>query len=941
MHGVSIHNRESFMKVKKAIGIVLCCAISALGGTFIQNLEFPETGLILEQRVSSGGVSTDYNAGSKRGVGQSFVLMNETTLSAITIQKLTTLTVPAGETNALALWIGEVSTNGVPGSTNYTGLIDLSDQSFDANSFCSVNLDSPVVLPAGRYAFQMQFTTEGENNNFSLTRSTIGTDGDPYADGEIMYGIDVVEVPYASVSYVDDLVFGLHNSAVSFVTAVAVDPSAVSLFLDGESDEKTGSVAVSYLGETDVDLTISITDQSHAGAFTLLSASNPTLVDPTPSNMVVEFSFDNSVAGLTEGQSATGLLTIAWSDQASGSGQILVPIDAAILASDIITLVEDVANSSEAFYGTSVAALLTDPFAYTPLDPTAALPALAHSDGFHGNNADGSDVVLSFTLADPYTTVANNPVIVADLWGRNSNQNRDDDLDVILYNGDYSTPVGSVMGAGIADGVAPYGRASINTLAVGTTFDRIQVIGHNSSGAAANPFTVTELRLASIPGDVITLVPVIDASTTSGDAPLQVIFDGSSSSSSEGVASYDWNFGDGNTASGVLVTNIYSGGDYTATLTVTDVDSNSAQMTVDISANITVVPVISASATTGAAPFVVMFDATESSSSAGIDSYNWDFGDGNSATGVLATNTYMAIGEYSAVLTVTAVNGNYASTSMEIVVKRQGLLATAQGLETASTSIFPENFTPFSTNDLAEAGQPTLLNVTSSGITTGLTNLNNGIAGDASNNGQFTLVGGNATHAFTYNLDLSENVLGYDITAIQSYAGWNPAAKGRSNQGYTMTVTYVDGTTEVLARGTHYANGLEWNGSSWDDVGEQYVWTEVIWSNTNTTGVIARGVKSITFSDFDSAGAGGVVAYREFDILGAPSIATENPMVSVSGTTMSWASGPQNYEIQSRSMLNLGTWGFYATVVGTPPENTFEMPVDEADVQFFRVILAD
>ncbi|MDF7808988.1 hypothetical protein P4E94_16190 [Pontiellaceae bacterium B12219] len=58
----------------------------------------------------------------------------------------------------------------------------------------------------------------------------------------------------------------------------------------------------------------------------------------------------------------------------------------------------------------------------------------------------------------------------------------------------------------------------------------------------------------------------------------------------------------------------------------------------------------------------------------------------------------------------------------------------------------------------------------------------------------------------------------------------------------------------------------------------------------------------------------------------------------MNGTTISWAtSAEQNYEIQSREMLNIGSWSYYTNMVGTPPETTFEMPVDESDTRFFRV----
>ncbi|MEM2983385.1 MAG: PKD domain-containing protein, partial [Candidatus Bathyarchaeia archaeon] len=67
-------------------------------------------------------------------------------------------------------------------------------------------------------------------------------------------------------------------------------------------------------------------------------------------------------------------------------------------------------------------------------------------------------------------------------------------------------------------------------------------------------------------------VAIIKASPTTGEAPLTVNFDGSSSYDPDGnIVSYNWSFGDGATGSGARLNHTYSSaGTYTATLTVTD-----------------------------------------------------------------------------------------------------------------------------------------------------------------------------------------------------------------------------------------------------------------------------------------------------------------------------------------------------------------------------------
>lgn len=83
---------------------------------------------------------------------------------------------------------------------------------------------------------------------------------------------------------------------------------------------------------------------------------------------------------------------------------------------------------------------------------------------------------------------------------------------------------------------------------------------------------------------------VMSVTPTSGDAPLTVSFDGTSSSDPDGtIATYSWTFGDGNTGTGATTSHTYLEiGTFTAFLTVTDNDGATATD----SEIITVVPII-------------------------------------------------------------------------------------------------------------------------------------------------------------------------------------------------------------------------------------------------------------------------------------------------------------------------------------------------------------
>ena len=65
----------------------------------------------------------------------------------------------------------------------------------------------------------------------------------------------------------------------------------------------------------------------------------------------------------------------------------------------------------------------------------------------------------------------------------------------------------------------------------------------------------------------------------------------------------------------------------------------------------------------------VPFSAASSSDNVGIESYEWDFGDDNTATGITTNHTYDAVGDYIVTLTVTDAAGNSDTVTILITVK--------------------------------------------------------------------------------------------------------------------------------------------------------------------------------------------------------------------------------------------------------------------------------
>jgi len=157
----------------------------------------------------------------------------------------------------------------------------------------------------------------------------------------------------------------------------------------------------------------------------------------------------------------------------------------------------------------------------------------------------------------------------------------------------------------------------------------------------------------------------------SGTEDVTVTFDGSGSSDPDGdPLTYAWDFGDGSTGTGVTPTHVYAaGGTYTVTLIVNDgkVDSDPSTTTADIT-EINDPPVADAGPDqTALVEDVVNFDASGSHDIDGtIVTYNWDFGDGNTETGMTTAHAYATVGTYTVVLTVTD-NGGLTDTDEAIV----------------------------------------------------------------------------------------------------------------------------------------------------------------------------------------------------------------------------------------------------------------------------------
>ena len=171
----------------------------------------------------------------------------------------------------------------------------------------------------------------------------------------------------------------------------------------------------------------------------------------------------------------------------------------------------------------------------------------------------------------------------------------------------------------------------------------------------------------------------------SGTAGSSISFNGSASYDPDGsIVSYIWNFGDNTAGSGAILGHTYSApGTYTVSLTVRD--NRSASRTCSTTATVTgggnqsptARPGGPYSGTVGTA---ISFNGSTSSDPDGtITAYNWNFGDGTTATGATPSKAYSATGTFTVTLTVTDNGGATHSASTTATISSGGTPPNYEG----------------------------------------------------------------------------------------------------------------------------------------------------------------------------------------------------------------------------------------------------------------------
>ena len=165
------------------------------------------------------------------------------------------------------------------------------------------------------------------------------------------------------------------------------------------------------------------------------------------------------------------------------------------------------------------------------------------------------------------------------------------------------------------------------------------------------------------------------AFTFSPDAPIEkqsVLFDASTSRGT--IASYEWDFGDGQTGGGRTTTHAFPGpSTYFVRLTLVDPQGRRTSTTRSVTVGQGTAPTatFAFSPATPQPGDTVHFNASASTAAPGrrLVSYVWDFGNGSTGTGVQASHKYLSARAYTVTLTVTDDIGRTATVSRTVTVE--------------------------------------------------------------------------------------------------------------------------------------------------------------------------------------------------------------------------------------------------------------------------------
>jgi|GEM_PF-1039361 len=283
----------------------------------------------------------------------------------------------------------------------------------------------------------------------------------------------------------------------------------------------------------------------------------------------------------------------------------------------------------------------------------ALIIGLSACGGGSGGGSDSGPGTQSAASAPsaPTVTITNGSAAYAQNTVKFSASSTDPAGRALSFTWDFGDGSSAVSGASVAHLYATVGTFNLKLTATNT----------------ANASTTS-----TIPIQVLSPAPSTPQLTINNGAVVYATVAASLSASSTDPLGlnlgYAWDFGDGQNATGASVTHVFNAaGTYTLNVKATNTASQSTSATQQItvlSPSVTT-PTISSSPSSPRAGQAVSFVGKATSSKGLAITYQWQFGDGGTATGSNVSHTYASAGTYNVSLTAQDNNGNTATATLQ------------------------------------------------------------------------------------------------------------------------------------------------------------------------------------------------------------------------------------------------------------------------------------
>jgi PKD repeat protein len=398
------------------------------------------------------------------------------------------------------------------------------------------------------------------------------------------------------------------------------------------------------------------------------------------------------------------IVSYAWTfgDGSTGSGQIALHAYATHGSFTVtLTVTDDSSRTASVSKIVRVAIAPSASFTFSPLVPRAGDPVAF--DASASRDPDGTALSYAWTWGDGTTSTVTSPLTthVYALHGTYRAELRVTDADglasdasarISVFAGptaDFTfSPAEPVVASAVTfdastsqdpdsaiisyawdfgDGASGSGRITSHSFGTAGTYSvLLRVTGSDGFSSSASK----SVRVRAPP------VPSFAYTPADPTARKAVTFDASATTDPDGtVVAYEWAFGDGGQASGVVVTHTYAqDGTFAVSLTVTDSDGLRASLTrsVVVAPYVPIPPVVTFTIApeNPLAGQPVAFDGRATYDPDGtIASYAWSSSDGGSGTASTWSRTFAVAGTYMITLTVTDNDGEWAAASRSLRVR--------------------------------------------------------------------------------------------------------------------------------------------------------------------------------------------------------------------------------------------------------------------------------